>query len=74
MTKRIYGTIESQTLAVNFFVFHPVGPFRIAKRPFLGPKFLGMLSRGLCARILNHTDIKIRSHSIFIPLELPSSS
>ena len=25
--------------------FHPVGPFRIAKRPFLGPRFLGTLSR-----------------------------
>ena len=74
MTKRIYGTIESQTLTAKTFVFHPVGPFRIAKRPFLGPKFLGTLSRDLCARISNHTDIKIRSHSMFIPLEPSSSS
>ena len=73
MTKQIYGTIESQTLTAKSFVFHPVGPFRMANRPFLGPKFLGTLSRGLCARISNHTDIKIRSHSIFIPLEPPNS-
>ena len=51
MTKRNYGTIESQTLTAKSFVFHPVGPFRIVKRSFLGPNFLGMLSRGLCARI-----------------------
>ena len=74
MTKRIDGTIESQTLTSKTFVFHPVGPFKIAKRPFLGHKLLGTLSRGLCARISNHTDIKIRSLSIFIPLEPSSSS
>ena len=74
MTKRIHGTIEFQTLSAKTLVFHPVGPFRIAKRPFMGPRFLGTLSRDLCARILNHTDLKIRSHSIFIPLEPSSSS
>ena len=52
--------------------FHLVGPFRIAKRPFLGPRFLGTLSKDLCARISNHTDLKNISQSIIIPLE-PSS-
>ena len=45
MTKRIHGTIEFQTLSVKTLVFHPVGPFRIAKRPFLGPRLLETLSR-----------------------------
>ena len=45
MTKRIYGIIEFQTLTAKTFVFHPVGPFRVAKRPFLGPRFLGTLSQ-----------------------------
>ena len=45
MTKRMHGTMEFQTLSAKTLVFHPVGPFRIAKRPFLGPRFLGMLSR-----------------------------
>ena len=45
MTKRIHGTIEFQTLIAKTLVFHLVGPFRIAKRPFLGPGFLGTLSR-----------------------------
>ena len=74
MTKRIHGTIEFQTLSAKILVFHPIGPFRIAKRPFLGPSFLGTLSRDLCARISNHTDLKNISHSIFIPLEPSSSS
>ena len=74
MTKRIYGTIESRTLTAKTFVFHPVGPFRMANRPFLGPKFLGTLSQDLCACISNHTNIKIRSDSIFIRLEASSSS
>ena len=39
MTKRIYGTIESQTLTAKTIVFHPVVPFRIIKRPFLGRDF-----------------------------------
>ena len=51
MTKRIHGTIELQTLSAKILVFHPIGPFRIAKRPFLGPSFLGTLSQDLCARI-----------------------
>ena len=38
MTKRIYGTIESQTLTAKTF-FHPVVPFRITKRPVLGQDF-----------------------------------
>ena len=46
MTKRIYGTIESQTLTAKTIVFHPVVPFRITKRPFLGrdleERFLGV--------------------------------
>ena len=72
MTKRIHGTIEFQTLSAKTLVFHLVGPFRIAKRHFLGRSFLGMLSRDLCARISNHTDLKNISYSIVIPLE-PSS-
>ena len=39
MTKRIYGTIESQTLTDKTFAFHPVVPFRITERPFLGRDF-----------------------------------
>ena len=74
MTKRIHGIVEFQTLSTKTLVFHPVGPFRIAKHPFLGPSFLGTLSRDLCAQILNHTDLKNISHSIFIPLEPSSSS
>ena len=74
MTKRIHGTIEFQTLGAKILVFHPIGPFRIAKPPFLGPSFLGTLSWDLCARISNHTDLKNISHSIFIPLEPSSSS
>ena len=45
MSKWIHGTIEFQTLSAKTLVFHLVGPFRIAKRPFLGLRFLGMLSR-----------------------------
>ena len=74
MTKWINGTIEFQSLSAKILVFHPIGPFRIAKRPFLGPSFQGMLSRELCARISNHTDLKNISHYIFIPLEPSSSS
>ena len=74
MTKRIHGTIEFQTLSAKTLVFHLVGPFRIAKRPFLGPRFLETLSRDLCAQISNHTDLKNISHSIVIPLEPSSSS
>ena len=74
MTKRIHDTIEFQTLSAKTLVFHPVGPFRIVKRLFLGPTFLGTLSWDLCARISNHTDLKIRIHSIFIHLEPSSSS
>ena len=74
MTKWIHGTLEFQTLSAKTLVFHPVGPFRIAKHPFLGPRFLGMHSRDLCAQISNHTDLKNISHSIFIPLEPSSSS
>ena len=69
MTKRIHDIVEFQTLSTKTLVFHPVGPFRIAKRRFLGPRFLGTLSRDLCARISNHTDLKNISHSIVIPLE-----
>ena len=69
MTKRIHGTIDFKTLSAKTLVFHLVGPFRISKRLFLGPSFLGTLSRDLCARISNHTDLKNISHSIFIPLE-----
>ena len=72
MTRRIHGTIEFQTLSAKTLVFHLIGPFRIAKRPFLGPSFLGTLSRDLCARISNRTDLKNISHSIFIPLEPPA--
>ena len=74
MTKRIHDTIEFQTLSAKILVFQPIGPFRITERPFLGPRFLGMLSHDLCARISNHTDLKNISHSIFIPLEPSSSS
>ena len=74
MTKPIYGTIEFQTLSAKILVFHSIGPFRIAKRHFLGPSFLGTLSRDLCAQISNHTDLKNISHSIFIPLKPSSSS
>ena len=74
MTKWIHDTIEFETLSAKTFVFHLVGPLRIAKCPFLGPRFLGTLSRYLCARISNHTDLKNISHSIFIPLEPSSSS
>ena len=74
MTKQIHGTIEFQTLSAKTLVFHHIGPFRIAKRPFLGPSFLGTLSRDLCARNSNHTDLKNISHSIVIPLEPSSSS
>ena len=74
MTKRIHDTIEFQTLSAKILVFHPIGPFRIAKRPFLGTSFLGMLSQDLCAQISNHADLKNVSHSIFIPLEPSSSS
>ena len=46
MTKWIDGTIESQTLTAKTIVFHPVVPFRITKRPFLGrdleERFLGV--------------------------------
>ena len=74
MAKRIHGTIEFQTLCAKILVFHPIGPFRMAKRPFLVPSILGTLSRYLCARISNHTDLKNISHSIVIPLEPSSSS
>ena len=74
MTKPILGTIEFQTLSAKILIFHLVGPFRIAKRPVLGLRFLGTLSRDLCARISNHTDLKNISHSIVIPLEPSSSS
>ena len=67
MTKRIHDTIEFQTLSDKTLVFHLVSPFRIAKCPFLGPSVLGTLSRDLCARISNHTDLKNISHSIVIP-------
>ena len=69
MTKRIHGTIEFQSLSAKILVFHLVGPFRIGKRPFLGPSFLGTLSRDLCARISNHTNLK----KIIIPSLFPSS-
>ena len=72
--KRIHGTIEFQTLIAKTLVFHLVGPFRISKRPFLGPRFLGMVSWDLWARISNHTDLKNISRSIVIPLEPSSSS
>ena len=39
----IYGTIELKTLSGKILVFHLVGPFRIAKRPFLGPTDLQLL-------------------------------
>ena len=39
MTKRIYDTVESQTLTAKTIVFHPIVPFRITKRPFLGRDF-----------------------------------
>ena len=42
MTKQIHGTIEFQTLSAKTLLFHLIGPFRIAKRPFLGPSFLHM--------------------------------
>ena len=69
MTKRIHDCIEFQTLSAKTLVFHLVGPFRIAKRPFLGPRFLGTHSRDLCAQISNHTDLKNISHNIVILLE-----
>ena len=74
MTKRIHVTIKFESVSAKTLVFHPVGPFRISKRPFLGPRFQGTVSRDLCARISNHTDLKNISHSIVIPLEHSSSS
>ena len=74
MTKRIHGTIEFQTLSAKILVFHPIDPFRIAKRPFLVPSFLGMLSRDLCARLSYHTYLKNISHSVVIAIEPSSSS
>ena len=74
MTKQIHDTIEFKTLSAKTLIFHLVGSFRIAKRPFLGPRFLGTLSRDLCALISNHTDIKNISHSIVISLEPSGSS
>jgi hypothetical protein len=50
MTKRIYGTIESQTLTAKTIVFHPVVPFRITKRPFLGRDFQERF-RAVCVQV-----------------------
>ena len=51
LPNHLIKAIEFQSLTAKTFVFHPAGPFRIAKRPFMGPRFLGSLSWGLCARI-----------------------
>ena len=51
MTKRIYGTIESQTLTAKTIVFHPVVPFRITKRPSLGRDFQERFL-GVCVKVI----------------------